>query len=37
MNDPTGFSWLSKAFHKAGNWLKQNWRTVLVIAVAIVT
>ena len=36
--DPTGYSWLSKAFHKIGSWLKENWRTVVAIVfVAILT
>ncbi len=35
MTDPTGFSWLSKAFHKVGHWLSQNWRTVASIVVAV--
>jgi RHS repeat-associated protein len=30
--DPTGYSWLSKAFHKIGSWFKENWRTVVSIA-----
>ena len=29
--DPSGYSWLSKAFKKIGNWLKENWRTVVSI------
>jgi RHS repeat-associated protein len=38
LTDPSGFSWLSNAFHKLGSWLKENWRTVVVIVVvAIVT
>ncbi|GAA5129281.1 VCBS repeat-containing protein [Luteolibacter yonseiensis] len=36
MTDPSGFSWLSKAFKSVGNWLKENWRTVVVIVVAAV-
>lgn len=47
MTDPTGYSWLSSFFKKIGNalvkfaetkinWLKQNWRTVVVVAAAIV-
>jgi len=36
MTDPTGFSWLSKAFNKVGNWLKQNWRTIIVVVVNVV-
>ncbi|TAE92634.1 MAG: hypothetical protein EAZ81_02380 [Verrucomicrobia bacterium] len=30
--DPTGYSWLSKAFHKIGSWVKENWRSVVSIA-----
>lgn len=38
MTDPSGFSWLSNIFHKVGSWLKENWRTVvLVVVVAVVT
>jgi hypothetical protein len=33
LTDPTGYSWISKAFHKIGHWLKQNWRTVGTIVV----
>jgi RHS repeat-associated protein len=29
--DPTGYSWLSKAFHKIGSWVKENWRTIVSI------
>ncbi|TAE89032.1 MAG: hypothetical protein EAZ81_13185 [Verrucomicrobia bacterium] len=29
--DPTGYSWLSKAFHKIGSWVKENWRTIASI------
>jgi RHS repeat-associated protein len=36
LTDPTGFSWLSKAFNSIGNWLKENWRTVVVIVVAVI-
>jgi RHS repeat-associated protein len=36
LTDPSGFSWLSKAFKKIGNWFKENWRTVVVIVVAAV-
>ena len=32
--DPTGYSWLGNVFHKLGSWLKENWRTVVVIIVA---
>jgi RHS repeat-associated protein len=36
--DPSGYSWLSEAFDKVGDWLSENWRTVVVIiVVAIVT
>lgn len=34
--DPSGFSWLSKAFGKVGNWIKENWRTIVVIVVVVV-
>jgi RHS repeat-associated protein len=34
LTDPSGFSWLSKAFKKIGNWFSENWRTVVVIVVA---
>jgi RHS repeat-associated protein len=30
--DPTGYSWLSKAFHKIGAWVKENWRSIVSIA-----
>jgi hypothetical protein len=30
--DPTGYSWLSKAFHKIGSWVKENWRSIVSIA-----
>jgi RHS repeat-associated protein len=33
--DPTGYSWLSKAFHKIGAWVKENWRTVVAIVLAV--
>ncbi len=36
LTDPTGFSWLSNAFHKLGSWIKENWRTVVVIVVVAV-
>jgi hypothetical protein len=32
--DPTGYSWVSKAFHKIGAWVKENWRTVATIVLA---
>jgi RHS repeat-associated protein len=32
--DPTGYSWLSKAFHKIGAWVKENWRTIVSIVFA---
>jgi uncharacterized protein (TIGR02594 family) len=32
--DPTGYSWLSKAFHKIGSWVKENWRTIVSVLVA---
>jgi RHS repeat-associated protein len=36
--DPSGFSFLSKAFSKIGNFIKENWRTIVVmIVVAVVT
>ncbi len=31
LTDPSGFSWLSKAFKKIGNWFKENWRTIVSI------
>ena len=34
--DPTGYSWLSKAFHKIGAWVKENWRTIASIVFAVV-
>ena len=34
LTDPSGFSWLGNMFHKVGSWLKENWRTVVVIVVA---
>ena len=34
LTDPSGFSWLGNMFHKMGSWLKENWRTVVVIVVA---
>jgi RHS repeat-associated protein len=38
LTDPTGFSWLGDILHDVGGWLKENWRTVVVlIVVAIVT
>jgi hypothetical protein len=36
LTDPSGFSWLSKAFSKIGNWIKKNWRTIVVIVVQVV-
>jgi RHS repeat-associated protein len=36
LTDPSGFSWLSKAFSKIGNWIKKNWRTIVVIVVVAV-
>ncbi len=36
LTDPSGFSWLGDVFHDVGGWLKENWRTVVVIAVAVV-
>jgi len=36
MTDPSGFSWLSKAFHKVKSWVKKNWRTIVVIVVGVV-
>lgn len=35
MTDPTGFSWVSKAFHKMGSWLKGNWRAVVSIVASV--
>jgi hypothetical protein len=32
--DPTGYSWVSKAFHKIGSWVKENWRTIVSIVFA---
>ncbi|MFT4176049.1 MAG: RHS repeat-associated core domain-containing protein [Luteolibacter sp.] len=34
--DPSGFSWLSKVFHKVKSWVKENWRTIVVIVVVAV-
>ena len=34
--DPTGYSWLSNAFHKLGSWFKENWRTVVTIALGVI-
>ena len=34
--DPSGFSWISKAFHKLGSWIKENWRVIVVIIIAII-
>jgi RHS repeat-associated protein len=34
LTDPSGFSWLSKAFKKIGNWVKENWRTLVSIVFA---
>jgi hypothetical protein len=34
--DPSGFSFLSKFFSKVGSWIKENWRTVVVIVAAVV-
>ena len=31
--DPSGFSFISKAFSKIGSFIKENWRTIVVIAV----
>jgi len=31
--DPSGFSWLTKQFHKLGNWLGEDWCKVVVIVV----
>jgi RHS repeat-associated protein len=47
LTDPSGYSWLSKAFKKIGSffsktakkigrWVKQNWRQIVVVVVAIV-
>ena len=36
--DPSGFSWISNAFHKMGSWIKENWRqVVIIIVIAILT
>ena len=38
LTDPTGYSFLGDIFHAVGSWLKENWRTIVVIVViAIVT
>ncbi len=38
LTDPSGFNWLSNIFKKVGNWIKENWRTLVVIVVmALVT
>jgi RHS repeat-associated protein len=34
--DPSGFSFLSKFFSKVGSWIKENWRTIVVIVAAVV-
>ncbi len=34
--DPSGFSFLSKAFSKIGSFIKENWRTIVVIVVVAV-
>lgn len=31
--DPSGFSWVSKAFSKIGSFIKENWRTIVSIVV----
>jgi RHS repeat-associated protein len=33
--DPSGFSFISKAFSKIGSFIKENWRTIVVIVVAV--
>lgn len=33
--DPSGFSFLSKIFGKIGNWIKENWRTIVSIVVGV--
>jgi RHS repeat-associated protein len=33
--DPSGFSFISKAFSKVGSWIKENWRTIAATVVAI--
>ena len=33
--DPSGFSGIGSLFHKVGSWLKQNWRTIVSIVVAV--
>jgi RHS repeat-associated protein len=35
--DPSGFSWLSKAFHSIGNFLKNYWRPIVAIVAAVVS
>ncbi len=38
LTDPSGFSWLGDLFSSIGSWVKENWRTVVVIVVvALVT
>jgi RHS repeat-associated protein len=34
--DPSGFSFISKAFSKIGSFIKENWRTIVVIVVVAV-
>jgi RHS repeat-associated protein len=34
--DPSGFSFISKAFSKIGSFIKENWRTVVMVVVATV-
>jgi hypothetical protein len=34
LTDPSGLSWLSKAFKKIGRWLKENWWTVVIVVAA---
>ena len=36
MTDPTGFSWLSKAFHKVGHWIAEHWKQAVVFVAATV-
>ncbi len=36
LTDPSGFSWVGDLFKSVGSWLKENWRTVVVIVVAAV-
>jgi RHS repeat-associated protein len=35
--DPSGYSWLGNALHRGEGWLRQNWRSVAMIAIAVAT